>query len=203
MANETSPPTTKTAPHGVGQDRVSTDSTGKTTRMIAKAVIRDVSGGESRIWIQQRGKRKLFPYMGELPGGHVKDGETPRDGVLREIREELQANLTQDNALVAHIAESVKVSYKGPDGAENVSDCSVWEVVPKDKVELNVDKEEVVLGGWVPETDVRNAANSGNALVRISGHGVQLNPVAVEQLRTYFAKREEQLRVRDQLGDEP
>jgi 8-oxo-dGTP diphosphatase len=48
---------------------------------------------ENRFLLAQRPAHKLLPLKWEFPGGKVEFGEAPADAVLREIREELGANI--------------------------------------------------------------------------------------------------------------
>ena len=51
--------------------------------------------GIEKVFAAKRADTKKFmPGVYELPGGHVEPGETPIDGLKREILEELDMNVT-------------------------------------------------------------------------------------------------------------
>ena len=60
----------------------------KTIRVVA-AVIRD----GDRIFATARGYGE-YKGMWEFPGGKIEDGETPKEALVREIREELTAEIS-------------------------------------------------------------------------------------------------------------
>ena len=72
----------------------------KTVR-VAAAVIRN--GG--RIFATQRGYGE-FKDCWEFPGGKIEPGETPQEALAREIREELDADIT-----VGQLIETVEYDY--------------------------------------------------------------------------------------------
>ena len=72
----------------------------KTVR-VAAAVIRN--GG--RIFTTQRGYGE-FKDGWEFPGGKIEPGETPQEALAREIREELNADIT-----VGQLIETVEYDY--------------------------------------------------------------------------------------------
>lgn len=64
----------------------------KTIKVVA-AIIRAVNeNGKTMIFATQRGHGELKGGW-EFPGGKVEPGETPRDAVKREIREELESEI--------------------------------------------------------------------------------------------------------------
>ena len=73
---------------------MSLESSKKTVR-VAAAVIRD----GNRLFATQRG---WGPHQGgwEFPGGKIEEGETPQQALAREIREELDAEITVGEKVV-------------------------------------------------------------------------------------------------------
>lgn len=47
--------------------------------------------------------RRWYPDSWDLPGGHVRDGEQPREALVRELREELGIEVTLPAEPVAHV----------------------------------------------------------------------------------------------------
>lgn len=62
---------------------------------VVAAVIRDKGG---RIFATQRGYGE-FKDMWEFPGGKIEDGETREDALKREIREELDTEISVDGLI--------------------------------------------------------------------------------------------------------
>lgn len=60
-------------------------------------------------------ERRWYPDAGDLPGGHVEDGEPPRQALMREIREEL-GNRISLHAPQAQERRTRDVSLSGGDG---------------------------------------------------------------------------------------
>ncbi len=69
----------------------------KTVRVVA-AVIRDRSAPGTRILATERGYGE-FKGRWEFPGGKIEPGETPRQALVREIREELDVTVTVDRLI--------------------------------------------------------------------------------------------------------
>jgi len=74
---------------------------------------------EKRGWllICQRRASGIFPLKWEFPGGKLRPGETPRQGVARELREELGVELRIGSELYvvshryAELSKGVKVAF--------------------------------------------------------------------------------------------
>ncbi|WP_025900033.1 8-oxo-dGTP diphosphatase MutT [Sneathiella glossodoripedis] len=61
-----------------------------TVVVVAVALVDD----DNRIMIAQRPKGKSMAGLWEFPGGKVEDGEIPEDALIRELKEELNIDVT-------------------------------------------------------------------------------------------------------------
>ena len=76
----------------------------KTIRVVA-AVIQRKQNGNKQIFATQRGYGE-FKGGWEFPGGKIEVGETPQKALIREIREELDADI-----VVGNLIDTIEFDY--------------------------------------------------------------------------------------------
>lgn len=76
----------------------------KTIRVVA-AVIQRKQNGSKQIFVTQRGYGK-FEGGWEFPGGKIEVGETPQKALIREIKEELDADI-----VVGDLIDTIEYDY--------------------------------------------------------------------------------------------
>jgi 8-oxo-dGTP diphosphatase len=57
---------------------------------------------DGKVLACQRKRTVRYPLKWEFPGGKIEPGETPRDAVVRELREELAIEAVPDDILLTH-----------------------------------------------------------------------------------------------------
>ena len=67
--------------------------------------------------------REAFPNVWDLPGGHIEDGESPRQAITRELNEELDivAHPSHVEAMAARLARRVRRGAAHTLGAPHTS----------------------------------------------------------------------------------
>ena len=69
----------------------------KTIRVVAAVILRQ-NNGKDEIFATQRGYGE-FEGGWEFPGGKIESGETPQEALVREIKEELDADISVGNLI--------------------------------------------------------------------------------------------------------
>ena len=77
----------------------------KTIRVVAAVIARENDCGEKQILATQRGYGE-FKDGWEFPGGKIETGESPRKALIREIKEELNADIK-----VGDLIDTVEYDY--------------------------------------------------------------------------------------------
>lgn len=118
----------------------------KTVRVVA-AVICDSMDSKTEIFATARGYGEYKGWW-EFPGGKIEEGETPEEALVREIREELTAEIS-----VGELIKTVEYDYPS---FHLVMDC-FWAEVVSGQLELKeaedarwLRKEELMDVKWLP-----------------------------------------------------
>jgi 8-oxo-dGTP diphosphatase len=109
--------------------------------------------GDDVLMVRSRHLREAMT----LPGGLLERGETPREGLVRELREELRLDveLGEDATVVLVYPEPRRVDF-------------VYEVRVSERPELHVDGIEVLEAQWVPITSELTDDTARDALDRLA-----------------------------------
>jgi len=66
---------------------------------IVTAVLRD---GDRLLLCHRSAGRRWYPDVWDLPGGHVEEGEDPKESLVRELREELGITASEPSSPPMH-----------------------------------------------------------------------------------------------------
>lgn len=118
----------------------------KAIRVVAAVILRQ-NNGKDEIFATQRAYGE-FEGGWEFPGGKIESGETPQEALVREIKEELDADISVGDWIAT-------VEYDYPNFHLSM-DC-FWCKLQSDHVELNehedakwLSKEELDSVEWLP-----------------------------------------------------
>jgi 8-oxo-dGTP diphosphatase len=140
----------------------------------ASAFIHRMNNGVREVFLAKRAMtKKFFPGVYEMLGGHIDWGEEMKNGLRREVLEEVGRNIS--------IGDPFSVfDYKNDIKGSHSIEVSYYAVFTDTEDQLNLHPEDHETAAWLTEDDVRNldsisqeersACLKGFLLLRGEGH---------------------------------
>ena len=99
------------------------------TRIVTTGILKDK---DLLLIVKRNENDDLFPGAWEFPGGHLEDGETLKDGLKRELKEEIGFT-TEFEPIITHYYDEVKEK-----NGELVHDLEIDFIINVDSSKINV-----------------------------------------------------------------
>ncbi len=116
-----------------------------TTRTACALIYRNVDGTLQCLMTKRSLQSSFLPGVYELPGGHIELGETDQEGLRREIREELNLEVS-----VGNFFDSFTYIHNGKTVLENI-----YLAAPISSLDdIKIQESEIHSYRWVCEADV-------------------------------------------------
>lgn len=109
---------------------------------------------DGKYLISQRNEKKTHPLMWEVTGGSILKGETSLEGVLREVKEELNIDLKKEEA---KLIGSKKRYYKG---CPDILDVYLF-LVDDSNFNIKIQEEEVKDYKWASCEEIKQLKEQG------------------------------------------
>jgi isopentenyldiphosphate isomerase len=108
-----------------------------------------------KILFEKRGKRFLDPGKLDLCSGHIRSGEVPQQGMVRELNEEL--SIGEDDARNIHYLGAMKLDYTNLQDETNRKNLkcfvSAYALKMSDISKISIDHKEAISMGWLNYED--------------------------------------------------
>jgi predicted NUDIX family phosphoesterase len=108
-----------------------------------------------KILFEKRGQRFLDPGKLDLCSGHIRAGEVPEQGMVRELNEEL--SIDENDARNIHYLGTIKVDYTNLQDETNRKNLkcfvSAYALKMSDISKISIDHREAVSMGWLNYED--------------------------------------------------
>ena len=99
------------------------------TRIVLTGILRDK---DLFLVVKRNENDDFYPGAWEFPGGHLEDGETLRDGLKRELEEEI-GFIDNFNPIITHYFDEVKEK-----NGELIHDLEISFIINVDNSKLNI-----------------------------------------------------------------
>ena len=128
----------------------------------------EVSAGifisDSKVLCFQKGSAK-YPYLSfkyEFPGGKVESGETPRDTIIRELKEELNVDISNNE-----IDYLCSTTTEYPDFTVTIHSFLIW----VDEINYSLSEHQKAVWSIIEDLDDLDWAKADIEIVeRVKGH---------------------------------
>lgn len=109
-------------------------------KQIAKVLLHDPSGN---YLLLEHTNHPTFPNDPDFPGGTVEEGETPLQGAVREVMEEIGVDLAP---------ERLELLYHGSEYSQHGSEYSLFRYQCDERPKVTLSWEHTAFGWETPET---------------------------------------------------
>ena len=114
-----------------------------------------IDDNEKKILFEKRGKRFLDPGKLDLCSGHVRSGEAPFQGMIRELDEEL--SIKEETARNLKYLGNMKVDYTTLEDETNRKNLkcfvSIYALKLQNIEQIEIDHKEAINKGWLNYDD--------------------------------------------------
>lgn len=158
---------------------------------------------ENKILFEKRGKRFLDPGKLDLCSGHIRSGEVPIQGMVRELGEEL--GISENIARNIHYLGNIKMDYTNLQDETNRKNLkcfvSCYGLKIKDKNQVNIDGIEAISKGWLNfEDSIGFISNSMTRLLYDENIKESYRPI-FEALKRFMGLEKDYKNNQKQKGD--
>ena len=142
----------------------------------------------NKILFEKRGKRSLDPGKLDLCSGHVRSGEVPIQGMVRELGEEL--NIPESVARNIQYLGKMDVDYTNLEDETNRKNLkcfvSCYALKVKNQSEIAIDGREAINKGWLNYDDSIGFISNSMTRLHYENSLVEKYDAIFDKLRTFM-----------------
>lgn len=142
----------------------------------------------NKILFEKRGKRFLDPGKLDLCSGHVRSGEVPIQGMVRELGEEL--NIPESVARNIQYLGKMDVDYTNLEDETNRKNLkcfvSCYALKVKNQSEIAIDEREAINKGWLNYDDSIGFISNSMTRLPYENSLVEKYDAIFDKLRTFM-----------------
>jgi 8-oxo-dGTP diphosphatase len=110
--------------------------------------------------------KKMFPGKFEIPGGHIEFGETIEEGLLREIKEELNIEI--------NLGEIFNAFTYLEGGNKHVVEIDYFATMKDPNQSITFDAEDFSEYAWITEDEIEKFIGDNPEVAKLSKKGFKL-----------------------------